>query len=231
MKPGPDRNPSPAGLPGFFVSLEGIDGSGKTTLAALLSRWLEARGCSVLTTREPGGTVLGARLRELLLESQLSIVPLAEIFLMAADRAQHVAEVIHPALAAGKVVISDRYMDSTLVYQGYAGGVPIDVVRRINDDATGGLVPDVTFLLDVTPEEASRRKASRSKDRYEGRGMEFQRRVYEGFRRLAREEPQRVVVVPGQGTPAEVCEYVGAILMERMALRQRGRNLSSPTVG
>src|SRR5690606_2332713 len=123
-----DQNSSPAGFPGFFISLEGIDGSGKSTLIHLLARWLQARGRSVVITREPGGTALGARLRKLLLEDELAVTPLAEALLMAADRAQHVAEVIRPALAAGKVVITDRYVDSSLAYQGYAGGVPVETV-------------------------------------------------------------------------------------------------------
>lgn len=218
-----DQNSSPAGFPGFFISLEGIDGSGKSTLIHLLARWLQARGRSVVITREPGGTALGARLRKLLLEDELAVTPLAEALLMAADRAQHVAEVIRPALAAGKVVITDRYVDSSLAYQGYAGGVPVETVRRINHEATGGLVPDVTIFLDVTPEEAARRKENPSQDRFEGRGLDFQRRVYEGFLQLAREAPQRVVVVPGRGTPAEICESVGAILVERMGQREYGR--------
>lgn len=211
---------------GFFLSLEGPDGSGKTTLARLVGRWLEERGYATVVTFEPGATDFGRLARRLLLEEKVAMTPLTEALLLAADRAQHVEEIIRPALAAGRIVISDRYVDSSLVYQGYAGGAPVDAVRRINEEATGKLYPDLTVVLDVDPETALARRR-RGKDRFEGRGLEFQRKLYEGFRRLAAEEPDRITVVPNAGPPQRVCHRIGELVLQRLGAGQlapvRGR--------
>lgn len=204
---------------GFFLSLEGPDGSGKTTLARLVGRWLEERGYATVVTFEPGATDFGRIARRLLLEEKVAMTPLTEALLLAADRAQHVEEIIRPALAAGRIVISDRYIDSSLVYQGYAGGAPVEAVRRINEEATGKLYPDLTVLLDVDPETALARRG-RGKDRFEGRGLAFQRKLYEGFRRLAAEEPDRIVTVPNGGPPADACQKIGELVLERLRSRQ-----------
>lgn len=212
-------------ISGFFLSLEGPDGCGKSTLARIVESWLTARGYPVTRTFEPGATALGRHLRRLLLEGQVEMAPLTEALLMAADRAQHVEEIIRPALAQGRVVISDRFVDSSLVYQGYAGGAPVEAVRRINEEATGGLYPHLTVLLDVDPEVARARRGSQGEDRYESRGPEFQRAVYEGFRRLAALEPDRIVVVPNRDAPEQVGERIGHLLLERMERRGRERKL------
>jgi|SRR5690606_36940585 len=224
-----------APVQGVFLTFEGIDGCGKSTQAARLARWLEERGCSVVLTREPGGTRLGAELRRLLLagrqveaggaqagaeaaEEGLAPVPMAEMLLLAADRAQHVACVIRPALAAGKVVISDRYVDSSLAYQAAALGLPEEAVRRVNEVATGGLRPHLTFLLDLDPARAYVRDGA-APDRIEGRGLEFQRRVRTAYRELARREPERWVVLDVEGRSVEeVHALVAAAVQERLGL-------------
>ena len=142
---------------GIFITIEGIDGCGKTTHAELLARWLSERGEPVLRTREPGGTALGLELRNLLLKPGRAIEPAAELLMYLADRAQHVAEVLRPALAAGQVVVCERYADSTFAYQGYGRGLDLATLRRLNDVSTGGLLPDLTLLLDLDPAEARRR--------------------------------------------------------------------------
>lgn len=183
-------------MAGCFVSLEGIDGTGKTTQARMLVDALTRAGRQVLHTREPGGTELGRRLRALLLQSgDDSIGIKAEMLLMAADRAQHVDEVIRPALASGKVVVSERYVDSSLAYQS-AAGVSMDAIRRVNEIATDGLLPDLTFLFDADPTQAFRQTRS---DRIEGRSLEYHRKVRAAFLSIHRAEPARVhlLSVPG----------------------------------
>ena len=190
MPPLPPRN-------GRFVTLEGPEGSGKTVIAKRLAAALEARGTSVLLTREPGGTRLGERLREVLLadaESQIS--PRADALLFNAARAQLVGEVIGPALDAGQVVICARFVDSTLAYQGYGAGVSLADLRALAEIATGGLQPDLTVLLDVAPEVGLRRKAEADRTRFEATfDLDFHRRVRAGFLELAAAEPDRFVVV------------------------------------
>jgi len=190
MPPLPPRN-------GRFVTLEGPEGSGKTVIAKRLAAALEARGTSVLLTREPGGTRLGERLREVLLadaESQIS--PRADALLFNAARAQLVGEVIGPALDAGQVVICARFADSTLAYQGYGAGVSLADLRALAEIATGGLQPDLTVLLDVAPEVGLRRKAEADRTRFEATfDLDFHRRVRAGFLELAAAEPDRFVVV------------------------------------
>lgn len=200
----------------MFVSIEGPDGCGKSTIVPLVASWLRERGFPVRTTFEPGATELGRRLRQLLLQDAAPMSPMTETLLMAADRAQHVAEVVRPALAQGHIVITDRYIDSSLVYQGYAGGVPVDVVRRINEAATDSLYPHITFLLDVPFDEARRRRQLSKGDRFEARGAAFQKKVYDGFFQLARLEPQRIVIVANVEPAQEVAARIGRIIVERM---------------
>lgn len=224
--------------PGVFLTFEGIDGCGKSTQAGLLAQWLQQRGYAVVRTREPGGTPLGAELRRLLLAGrrggsggsrdaadqaggdveELAPSPLAEMLLMAADRAQHVAHVIRPALAAGRIVISDRYVDSSLAYQAAALGLPEADVRMVNDVATGGLYPHLTLLLDLEPERAYER-AGETPDRIEERGLAFQRRVRDAYHRLAGREPERWVVLDVAGRSVEeVHGLVTAAVQERLGL-------------
>jgi len=179
-----------------FVVFEGGEGSGKSTQATRLAGRLGA-----VLTREPGGTAIGAALRALLLDARTTgLDDRAEALLMAADRAQHVAEVIRPALAAGRHVVSDRYIGSTLAYQGYGRGLPVDDLRRLSGWAAGGLTPDVVVLLDVPPELGSTRAAGRADpapDRVEAAGDRFHDQVIRGYRALAAADPTHWVVVDG----------------------------------
>jgi dTMP kinase len=194
----PRVNEASTSQPGLFVTVEGPEGAGKTTQAARLARFLESRGRSVTLVREPGGTELGERLREILLgrRSGGTIVPRADALLFNASRAQLVEEVIRPALARGDVVIATRFTDSTLAYQGYGLGLPLDELREVERFATGGLVPDRTVLLDVTVEVGLSRKGIRERTRFESAyDRAFHERVRDGFLELARMDPERIRVV------------------------------------
>lgn len=182
---------------GRFLTIEGPDGSGKTLQAARLAAALQARGHDVVLTREPGGTTLGDQIRELLMAKDGEpLDPVADALLFNAARAQHVAKVIRPALSAGRVVVSARYADSTLAYQGYGGGVDLGVLREIIRLATGGLTPDRTILLDLAAERGLERKTPDSHTRFETSfDLAFHRRVRDGFLGLAAEEPGRWVVI------------------------------------
>jgi dTMP kinase len=171
---------------GLFVTFEGIDRAGKTTQARLL---VEALGGDAVAVREPGGTAVGERVRELVKDPAVELGPEAEALLFAAARAELVARVIRPALAAGKVVVSDRFLDSSLAYQGAARGLGVDQVSAINRFATGGLVPDLTFLLWLTPAEAAARGGD--SDRFEVEGAALQEAVLAGYERLAEAAPER----------------------------------------
>ncbi len=190
---------------GLFVALEGGEGSGKSSQARLLADWLEAHGYEVVVTREPGATAVGTRLRELLLDratAQLS--PRAEALLYAADRAQHVAQVIRPGLERGAVVITDRYVDSSLAYQGAGRTLSEREIRRLSRWATAGLAPDLTVLLDIDPQVGLARSVGEA-DRVESEALEFHQRVRRGFLRLAERDPSRYLVVDA-GEPMKVVQ-------------------------
>jgi dTMP kinase len=214
-------NPSPAGL---FVTVEGPEGAGKTTQAARLARFVEGRGRTVTLVREPGGTELGERLREILLErrSAGTILPRADALLFNASRAQLVEEVIRPALVRGDVVIATRYTDSTLAYQGYGLGLPLDQLRDVERFATGGLVPRRTVLLDVPVEVGLARKGIRDRTRFESAyDRAFHERVRAGFLELARLEPARIRVVDdddGAGADALFERVLRAVFDETVPL-------------
>lgn len=193
----------------MFITLEGGEGVGKTTQQALLAERLQREGYACVSTREPGGTALGEALRELLLHGD-PLTPLAELLLYAADRAEHVSKVVAPALAAGQVVVCDRFTDSTLAYQGYGRGLDLEQIRQLNHLATGGLQPHLTLWLDLAPEVGLAR--SRLGDKLEQEHLEFHRRVYRGFQALAAAEPQRIVRIPGEGSPAEVATRIWAAI-------------------
>ena len=187
---------------GRFIAFEGGEAAGKTTQAALLSERLGA-----VSTREPGGTVVGERVRSLVLDPAVRVDIRAEALLMAAARAQHVAEVIEPALAAGRHVVTDRYTPSSLAYQGVGRGLPIEEVAALSAFATGGLEPDLVLLLDL-PLEMTASRLSSVPDRLEQEGAPFHARVAAAFRRLAAADPARWVVVPAEGTGEEVASRV-----------------------
>ena len=191
----------------MFVTFEGLDGSGKTTQVELLKKHLEREGREVVTTREPGGTEVGEHIRNVVLHLDHSVVPWAEAALFAAARAQLVADVIRPALERGAVVLCDRYVDSSLAYQGIARGLGVDPVLELNLRATGDLLPDRTFLLLVDPEE-SRRRGGDTRDRIEREDDEFVRKVDRAYRALAELFPSRILAVDGSLDPAELAETI-----------------------
>ena len=196
---------------GRFVAFEGGEGTGKTTQARLLAEHLGA-----VLTREPGGTAIGATVRSIVLAADDNgLVDRAEALLMAADRAQHVAEVVRPALASGRDVVTDRYLGSSIAYQGFGRGLPVEEVRELSQWATDGLMPDLVVLLEVDATEA-RARIGHGRDRLENAGDEFHRAVEDGFRSLARADPDRWVVVDGGGTVAEVAERVLAVATSRL---------------
>jgi dTMP kinase len=182
----------------FFVTLEGVEGCGKSTQAELLRQRLEQLAVPVLLTHEPGVTPLGERITELLKWAHdVSITPMAELLLFNASRAQLVEQVICPALEEGTIVICDRYADSTTAYQGYARGLSLDMVAAANDMGTQGLVPDLSVLLDIPAEVGVERKRGMKPDRFETESAAFHRKVRDGYRKLAETEPWRWLVIDG----------------------------------
>ena len=194
----------------MFVTFEGLDGSGKTTQANLLRARLEAEGRDVVTTREPGGTELGESIRDLVLHGG-DVTPWAEALLYAASRAQHVEEVIRPALERGAAVVCDRYLDSSIAYQGVARGLGLERVLELNLTAVGGLLPDRTFLLLIDPARVADR-LRREHDRLEREDLEFHMRADAGYRELAERFPERIVVLDGTRPADELAEEVHGAL-------------------
>jgi len=198
---------------GRFITFEGPEGAGKTTQAARLEAALRARGVAVVSTREPGGTVFGERVRDILLAAPAAgrpeVDPIVDALLFNAARHQLVSEVIEPALAAGRTVICARFADSTRAYQGYGGGVPLETLARLEAVATGGLTPDRTILLDVPVELGLGRKAPDDRTRFETAfDVSFHQRVRNGFLAMAVAEPTRFVVVDARGDPADIARRV-----------------------
>jgi dTMP kinase len=199
--------PSPSSR-GVFIAFEGGDGAGKSTQARLLCGWLQELGHTVVVTREPGGTAFGRTVREIVLHGE-HVVPRAEALLFAADRAQHVQTVVLPALGRGEVVITDRYVDSSVAYQGAGRDLGVDEVRELSVWATGGVVPDLTVLVDL-PSEVGRARRRGVHDRLESEPAEFHGAVRELFLALADAEPDRYLVVDGELSPTQIHEVVRA---------------------
>jgi dTMP kinase len=199
---------------GLFLTIEGGDGSGKTTQSALLQEWLEGLGRTVVRTREPGGTPFGVQVREIVLHSTEHITPRAEALLYAADRAHHIATVVRPALERGDVVLQDRYLDSSVAYQGAGRVLDSDEIRRLSLWATEGLLPDLTILLDLDEDVARARLDGANKrfDRLEAERGEFHRRVREAYLALAAAEPERFLVVDASAEP----DVIAATIRERL---------------
>ncbi|MFN2576774.1 MAG: dTMP kinase [Pyrinomonadaceae bacterium] len=211
-------------MAGVFITFEGIDGCGKSTQLRLLSSELRARDLAVVTTREPGGTTLGQKLRAALLDVREQVDPLAELLVFAADRAQHVRTVLRPALAENKIVMSDRYADATVAYQGSGRGFESELITEIVQLATGGLTPDLTLLFDLTiPESAvrtRRRVAAKTTDRLDSEDVEFHERVRKAYLEIAKSNPERVRVINASGSAQETHALVMDVLMP--FLKERG---------
>lgn len=202
---------------GLFITFEGVEGSGKSTQLEKLARYLRQQGKVVLTTREPGGNRLGSLIRNILLNPELmEMDDKTELLLYLAGRAQHVAEVIKPALADGQIVLCDRFSDSTLAYQGYGRGLPLKQIIDINSWATGDLNPDLTVFLDVGTREGLKRATRREADRIEREKLEFHQRVRKGYLELAEKFADRYTVIDASGSPdlihTEVVKAVEKIL-------------------
>ena len=206
---------------GKFITIEGVEGTGKTTQSALLCDYLRRHGIEVVETREPGGTVVGEKIREILLSpANSALTPASELLLFLAARAQQVAGVVVPALESGKWVVCDRFCDATLAYQGRARGLGVETVGKLNEVATGGLNPDMTILLDLDVETGIRRALAAKKefaesgngDRMEKENPEFHRRVRDGYLWLAEREPGRIKVIPVTGSIEDVHKIIVSLV-------------------
>jgi dTMP kinase len=213
---------SPAGRPGRLITLEGVEGAGKSTQAARLAAWLGARGLRVVATAEPDGTPLGAGIRHLL-GTAGPVAPITEALLFVASRAEHVRGVVRPALAAGAVVVCDRFVDSTLAYQGHGRGLALDRLAELNRLATDGLVPGLTIVLDLDVAAGlrrvrARRGAAPDADPFERLGLEFHERVRKGYWAIRDREPERVVVVDAERPEAVVAHEIARLAAGRLGL-------------
>ncbi len=209
----------------MFITLEGIEGSGKTSRIQAIAHWLTAAGYTCLTTREPGGTAIGGQIRSVLLHPENGdLAPGAELLLYMADRVQHLETVVKPALAAGNVVVCDRYFDATLVYQGYARGLDREMIRQLHRLTCGGVSPDLTLLLDLDPATGLARAWRRidndsahvKESRFEKETLAFHRRVREGYLDLARQEPGRFFLIDASKDERAVQDQIERVLGERL---------------
>ena len=204
---------------GLFITFEGGEGTGKTTQVVLLTQRLRETGLDVVAVREPGGTPVGEDVRRWVKGEALA--PETELLLFAAARAELVSHVIRPSLAAGNIVIADRYADSTMAYQGYGRGLSLDTVRSVNQAATGGLTPDLTFLLDLPVEEGLQRAGGRQdgthETKFEREAMAFHRRLRSGFLKLVKLEPERILLVDAAKPPEAIAGAVWTHVQPRLA--------------
>lgn len=192
---------------GLFITFEGVDGCGKTTQINLLKDYYEKQGRTVLLTREPGAKGLGVKLREILLNYDGEVSPNCESFLFLADRAQHIDTIIKPAVERGEIVLCDRHTDSTVAYQGYGRGVDLDRINMLNNIATSGMKPDLTFIFDIDT-DTSMARVGKEKDRMESAGIEFFKKVRNGYLDIAKNEPQRVKLLDGNKSIEEIHNQV-----------------------
>lgn len=197
----------------LFITFEGVEGSGKSTQIRYLKRYLEGKGFEVVKTREPGGTKLGEKIRKILLNRSLPISVLSELFLILAQRAEHVERVIKPSIENGKIVICDRFSDATLAYQGYGRGVDLGLVEYLNKIILGDLLPHLTILIDCDVDVSLRRKSQKS-DRFEILEKEFHKRVREGYLRIAKSHPERVKVLDGRKEKEELKREIRRLIDE-----------------
>lgn len=196
-----------------FISFEGIEGSGKSTQVKALAEYLRAKGHNVVETVEPGGTKIGNKIRQLLLEPENHMDPMAELLLYYSSRAQHVREIIYPAILDNRIVITDRFIDSTVAYQGYARGIDLGLINTLNDIVVPDMKPFLTFLLDLDVEEGlSRNRRAQKEDRFERETVEFHNRVRKGFHQIAAEDPERIKIVDASVSAEDVSRKVIEIL-------------------
>jgi dTMP kinase len=195
---------------GLFITIEGGDGSGKSTQIKLLEKFFKEKGFKVILTREPGGTVISEEIRKIILNKEYTNMSyMTEALLYAAARAQHVEEFIKPNIEAGNIVICDRYIDSSIVYQGYARGLGVEKVKAINKHAINGLIPDLTILLDLSSEEGiTRKKSQKELDRLEMEKDDFHKKVREGYRTLAKKHCNRIILIDAMKTVTEIHEKI-----------------------
>ncbi len=205
----------------MFITFEGPEGSGKTTQIPLLAGFLREKGFSVVTTREPGGTEIGEQVRNILMRlDNTSMNPRTEILLFLAARAQLVEQYIRPQLQQGSLVISDRYADATLAYQGYGHGTDLTQLRQLLNFATGNLWPDLTILLDIDPEKGLARKRSGGEwNRLDAYQLEFHEKVWQGYRKMAQQEPQRWVMIDASQSFDDVQKQIRAVILQRLSNR------------
>ncbi|AOT70290.1 dTMP kinase [Geosporobacter ferrireducens] len=203
---------------GLFITIEGPDGSGKSTQIKKLAEYLEQKGHAVILTREPGGTKISEKIREIILDKEnMEMDPVTEALLYAASRAQHVAEVIQPALESGKTVICDRFVDSSIVYQGIGRGLGIEAVENVNRIAVKNILPKITFLFQLCPEIGLERKTEQGeKDRLEQETLDFHQKVFEGYQGLKALYPQRIVVVDASRSIEEIHKDIILAIEKRM---------------
>lgn len=192
---------------GLFITFEGIDGCGKTTQIKLLKEYFEKQGKTVILTREPGAKGLGQKLREILLNYDGIVSPNCESFLFLADRAQHIDTIIKPAVNEGKIVLCDRHTDSTVAYQGYGRGLDLERIYKLNDIATNGTKPDLTFVFDIDLETSAKR-VGKEKDRMESAGIEFFKKVRDGYLSISKNEPDRVKLIDGTKSINEIHQEI-----------------------
>lgn len=192
---------------GLFITFEGADGCGKTTQMKLLAEYLKQQGKNVVLTREPGGKGLGEKVREILLNYDGHVSDRCESFLFLADRAQNIDIIVNPAVEDGKIVLCDRHIDSTVAYQGYGRGLDIERINKLNDIATNGKKPDLTFVFDIDV-ETSMKRVGKEKDRMESAGIDFHNRVRKGYLELAKQEPQRIKVLDATKSIEEIHKNV-----------------------
>jgi len=209
----------------MFITFEGPDGCGKSTQVTLLVEHLQRAGYKIRATREPGGTSIGEQIREVVHDPRnKEMDPVAEVLLYSASRAQHVAQVIQPALAEGAIVVCDRFSDSTIAYQGYGHGLDLEMLRSITRFATRGLVPSLTFYLDIAPETGLRRRqqdTSAEWNRLDAQALSFHQRVHQGYLKMVEAEPERWFVLDGEMAPQAVHEAIWRHLLPQLEQRQR----------
>lgn len=203
---------------GMFITFEGPDGSGKTTQIKLLERYFKQKGYDILITREPGGTDISEQIRRVILDkNNTEMDRITEALLYSASRAQHVAEVIKPALLQGKVIICDRFVDSSIVYQGIGRSLGIDFIKKINDIATAGTKPDITFLMKISPQEGLSRKYSSDEcNRLDMEKLEFHNRVYEGYLKLEKLCPERIIGIDAGRSIEEIHENIIKVISNKL---------------